>query len=213
MQSRSLLFKEWLLAIALHSTLILTIAILSGCLPSPPAPSAILPCEVIEDATPPAVAYGGAPRSGRWQAVRGRHLSDNPECFMLSCETTKTPEAQRRPNEVHHKIPVEWARRVGHPWLELCSQNLVTCCRHDHIAIGHGGNTKRFNLDSYNDMQAGKYNSRGISSWPGDDEMDRFLRWSLGPPSNEQPDELPLVVTSPYEAWLAWQYIRDEIKQ
>jgi hypothetical protein len=211
MKFRPMFVNEFVCSVLALSLFLAGIAVLdSGCHSRPASTQSSFD---IDDAPVAESGYGGAPRSGSWHSKRGYHLGDNPDCAMLGCDTIGVPASARKPNEVHHKIPVEWARKVGHPWLELCDANFITACRKHHISVGHCNNTKRFNLDSQNDMLQGNVNSRGISTWPGDSEMEAFLKWSLGPPRDDEPDDLPLVVTDPYAAWMAWQYIKDEIKK
>ena len=71
-------------------------------------------------------------RSGKWRAVRARHLELNPTC--AACGTDEDVE-------VHHILPVHEAIRLGRPEMELDKTNLLTLCgglRNCHWAIGHG---------------------------------------------------------------------------
>ena len=145
------------------------------------------------------VASADGPRSGKWPAVMRHYRVDYPWCQFFGCKTVEF-----RVN-VHHRIPVHYAKAAGHPWLELSTRNLITLCGEDHIKFGHAGNFKHFNLDIVNDAKVGKFDSRGISTWPGEKEMLKFLVWSLGPPRDTEPDELPLVMTDPHKAWKLWK--------
>ena len=70
-------------------------------------------------------------RSGKWRAVRARHLELHPTC--AACGTVEDVE-------VHHILPVHEAIRIGRPDMELDKTNLLTLCggvRNCHWAIGH----------------------------------------------------------------------------
>lgn len=72
--------------------------------------------------------YGAAePRSGKWPAVRAKHLAENPECIVCGKKGTAS-----EPNQVHHAKP-------HHLWaaLELEPSNLRTVCLRHHFAIAH----------------------------------------------------------------------------
>lgn len=78
-----------------------------------------------------------ARRSGKWPAVRERHLEANPCCAVCG-GTAKL--------QVHHKNPFHLQ-----PDLELDPGNLITLCEVDrggvncHLFFGHLGNFKAFN--------------------------------------------------------------------
>jgi 5-methylcytosine-specific restriction protein A len=84
-----------------------------------------------------------AKRSGRWPAVRKRHLESSPCCAV--CGGTEKLE-------VHHIVPFHL-----HPDLELSPGNLVTLCEANkggvncHLHYGHLGNYKSFNADVCSD--------------------------------------------------------------
>lgn len=67
-------------------------------------------------------------RSGKWPAVRRRHLAEHPSC--IACGTAENLE-------VHHLLPVHLF-----PEKELEPSNLVTLCEspsHNcHLLFGHG---------------------------------------------------------------------------
>lgn len=65
----------------------------------------------------------GTPRSSLWDAVRDRHLRENPCCEV--CWSLLV--------EVHHVRPF-----VQYPELELDTGNLITLCRPHHFLFGHG---------------------------------------------------------------------------
>ena len=79
----------------------------------------------------------GSKRSGRWPAVRAKHLKINPSCAV--CGANKHLE-------VHHIKPFH-----AHPELELDPQNLITLCENNrngvncHLLFGHLGSYKSFN--------------------------------------------------------------------
>ncbi len=89
------------------------------------------------------VAKGKVPlwmkRSPRWPAARATHLAAHPTCALCG-GTAKL--------EVHHIKPFHL-----HPELELDPNNLVTLCEANaggvncHLALGHLGNFKSFNVD------------------------------------------------------------------
>ena len=76
--------------------------------------------------------FFGAPRSGKWPAVRKRHLEREPACAACG---------RRRDLEVHHILPFH-----KHPELELddgvdgsgTDGNLITLCSDPcHLVHGH----------------------------------------------------------------------------
>lgn len=71
-------------------------------------------------------------RSGKWPKVRDEHLEANPRC--VACGQLAT--------EVHHVKPFKIA-----PALELDPSNLASVCEHCHLAVGHGCNWKKWNID------------------------------------------------------------------
>lgn len=79
------------------------------------------------------LTIAGVLRSGKWPAVRKKHLAAHP-----ACEVCGTKEGI----EVHHVLPYQ-----DHPELELDPGNLLTLCeKHGcHLAWGHF-----FNFSSYN---------------------------------------------------------------
>lgn len=143
------------------------------------------PEEIDEEVQSGQVMGADGPRSSKWPKAMHTYRDGNPLCQWLNC-----PTPDDRVN-VHHIIPVHWAKLIGHPWLELCQLNLITLCHQHHLACGHGGNFKHLNIDVRADAKAGKFNSRGLSVWPGDDVMKKWLIKIMGPPRETQPDELP----------------------
>lgn len=87
----------------------------------------------------------GVARSGKWPAVRKAFLTVHPACEV--CGGTKKLE-------VHHKRPFHL-----HPDLELDPDNLITLCESGangvncHLAVGHLGNFKSFNVNVDHDAQ------------------------------------------------------------
>ena len=81
------------------------------------------------------IARGCVRRSGKWAAVRRRHLTRQPACQW--CGGTQDVE-------VHHIMPFHLHRE-----LELEPRNLVTLCEHGdldcHLRHGHLGNWRSFN--------------------------------------------------------------------
>jgi 5-methylcytosine-specific restriction endonuclease McrA len=92
---------------------------------------------------------GGLPRDPHWARVRDRYLRDHPSCAV--CGSTKKVE-------VHHVIPVEHARRTGHPELELDETNFISLCRrlliNHHFVVGHNRNWKKWNVNVRADAAA-----------------------------------------------------------
>lgn len=87
----------------------------------------------------------GTARSGHWPTVRKNHLVDHPVCEVCGGDSRL---------QVHHRVPFHL-----HPELELEPTNLITLCEADkngincHLAIGHLGSYKSFNLDVDTDSQ------------------------------------------------------------
>lgn len=149
--------------------------------------------EVDEEAHSSNVMGADGPRSGKWPKVMHTYKAEYPLCQWLGCDT---PDDRLN---VHHIIPVHWAKLIGHPWLELCPLNLITLCHQHHLACGHGGNFKHLNIDIRADAKAGKFNSRGLSIWPGDEAMKKWLIKIMGPPSDTQPEKLPPGMFDPHK--------------
>ncbi len=84
--------------------------------------------------------YWGAPRSGKWPAVRRAFVKSNPYCS--ACGTT-------RELEVHHIIPfhIDASR-------ELDTANLLTLCQDCHFYIGHLKDWNRYNPQVRDDALA-----------------------------------------------------------
>lgn len=88
----------------------------------------------------------GTARSGHWPTVRAAHLKLHPSCRLCG-GTDKL--------EVHHIKPFHL-----HPDLELNPANLVTLCESGkggincHLACGHLGNFKSFNVAAVEDADA-----------------------------------------------------------
>ena len=80
----------------------------------------------------------GNMRSGKWPAVRKRHLVEHPRCAVCGGESGL---------EVHHIHPFHL-----HPNMELDPTNLITLCesKHNgvncHLLFGHLGNFKSVNI-------------------------------------------------------------------
>ena len=87
----------------------------------------------------------GTARSGRWPAVRKAHLAAHPVCEVCGGSEKL---------EVHHVLPFHLQ-----PGLELDPANLVTLCESGHngvnchLAAGHLGNYKSFNVNALADAQ------------------------------------------------------------
>jgi 5-methylcytosine-specific restriction protein A len=81
----------------------------------------------------------GTARSGHWTTVRKEFLRTHPACAVCG-GTAKL--------EVHHRAPFHL-----HPDDELRPSNLITLCEANkngincHLAIGHSGSFKSFNVD------------------------------------------------------------------
>lgn len=82
----------------------------------------------------------GTARSSKWPAVRKAHLVEHPVCEVCGgSEKLK----------VHHVRPFHL-----HPDFELDPRNLLTLCEagrgglNCHLAIGHLGDFKSFNVDA-----------------------------------------------------------------
>lgn len=79
-------------------------------------------------------------RSSKWPTVRKAHLAENPTCAVCGGSEKL---------EVHHVRPFHL-----HPDLELDRRNLLTLCESGrggltcHLAIGHLGDYKSYNIDA-----------------------------------------------------------------
>jgi hypothetical protein len=87
-----------------------------------------------------------AVRSPHWPAARATHLKEHPTC--ANCGGTVKLE-------VHHIRPFHL-----HPELELEPTNFITLCEaghggvNCHLAVGHLGSFKSFNVDVASDSAA-----------------------------------------------------------
>lgn len=131
------------------------------------------------------------PRDGHWATLAKHRAIEYPDCEWKGCDTPRYQCNQ------HHCISVHWAKLIGHPWLELYKDNIITLCHNHHLKYGHCGNYRRFNLDIKNDAKEGKFNSRSLSTWPGEDEMKSILKNGLGAPSKSKPNTTPLFILDP----------------
>ena len=80
-------------------------------------------------------------RSSRWPAVRARHLERFPTCAACGASDRL---------EVHHVVPVGWAKKIGRPELELDPLNLITLCgppRDCHWWLGHACDDRKWRPD------------------------------------------------------------------
>lgn len=77
----------------------------------------------------------GSARSPRWSAVRKSFLALHPKCAVCG-----TKGSFLKPNEVHHKIPVNFNAA-----LELVESNFITLCKVHHLWIGHLGSFRSYN--------------------------------------------------------------------
>jgi len=106
----------------------------------------------------------------RWHAFRRDWVAKHPCCQWKGCQECGSGL------NVHHVIPMRWCALAGHPdmcWSEVHGQRFLTLCREHHElahSIGHGGSWDRFNPDAVHDAQAGRWNSRGRSTWFKSDE-------------------------------------------
>ena len=86
-----------------------------------------------------------AKRSDKWEEVRANYLKLHPSCAVCGGLDKL---------EVHHIHPFHL-----HPELELEESNLITLCEYGddglicHLAIGHLGNYKSFNVDVVKDAE------------------------------------------------------------
>jgi 5-methylcytosine-specific restriction enzyme A len=71
-------------------------------------------------------------RSGKWPAVRRKHLEKEYSCQSCGRESEL---------EVHHMLPVH----VGGD--ELDADNLITFCHDCHFVVGHGCDWKSYRKD------------------------------------------------------------------
>lgn len=100
----------------------------------------------------------GTARSGRWPAVRKKHLEEHPCC--AACGGTAKLE-------VHHVFPFHL-----NPAGELDPNNLITLCESGgggvncHLHYGHLGNFKSFNANV--EADSAEWNKK-ISTRPKDD--------------------------------------------
>lgn len=76
----------------------------------------------------------GAGRSGRWPALRARHLAIEPDCQACG---------SRDDLEVHHVLPVG----AGGDELPLARDALITLCHDCHLVVAHAGNWKTYRPD------------------------------------------------------------------
>lgn len=87
----------------------------------------------------------GTARSSKWSSVRKAHLALHPVCELCGGKDKI---------EVHHKMPFHL-----HPDLELDPENLISLCESGkngincHLAAGHLGNFKSFNIDVDSDVK------------------------------------------------------------
>ncbi len=86
----------------------------------------------------------GNKRSSEWPKVRANHLKKHPTCEVCG---------GIRKIEVHHIKPFHLNSE-----LELDENNLISLCENNkwlncHLAIGHLGNFKSYNVDVINDAK------------------------------------------------------------
>ena len=116
-------------------------------------------------------------RSAKWPAVEKAHIAAHPQC--LCCVFPGAPV------QVHHIIPVHFARALGRPDLELDPRNLVTLCEAEegkpaedhHLLVGHLGDFHQANLQVLDDVETFKGDTgteiRGDNRWNDRVRMDR----------------------------------------
>jgi len=84
-------------------------------------------------------AEPGQHRSGKWRAVRAKHLEKFPKCAVCGGD---------KKLEVHHKVPFNLDCLK-----ELDPSNLITLCESNkngvncHLLFGHLGNFKAVNIN------------------------------------------------------------------
>jgi hypothetical protein len=88
----------------------------------------------------------GESRSPKWPQARKQHLTLHPTCALCGGADKL---------EVHHIVPFHLA-----PNLELVPENFITLCEslkggiNCHLAFGHLGNFKSWNVEVVNDTKA-----------------------------------------------------------
>lgn len=122
------------------------------------------------------------PHDAKWSRIAKGIKTERPICQWKGCGEPATCE--------HHWITWRISGEIGHKWLRYHPKNVLSVCFEHHKQlhnIGNGGSWQQFNLDAGHDCLVGKWNSRGLSRYPGDDQIRAILLKDLGPPRDEAP--------------------------
>jgi len=76
-----------------------------------------------------------APTHAQIERAMAIYRAAHPHCEVPHCTH---PEGPDNPLNVHHIIPQEACKSIN-PWLAADTNNMISLCRYQHIALGHCG--------------------------------------------------------------------------
>ena len=76
-----------------------------------------------------------SPTESQIQHAMSVYRAAHPHCEVPGCTHAETHD---NPVNVHHIIPQEACKSIN-PWLAADTNNMISLCRYQHIALGHCG--------------------------------------------------------------------------